>query len=290
MSKNQPFPLQAFDLHDRVGEGLKQDLHVHASRALAVKKSNKFRASPVFLAGAAGGFICLSVGNAFAVNGTIGPVLSSGTTNAQFAFGGKIKLYNMNGGNLLCATGANKTQFACTGTVNNRVLANYLYGNNCKNADHWWGYSQHAAGVRVTFTAPRYTKVRFDEGGGYKYGWLTLKKNASLLSVKEWSYASTPGAAILTQTECLNTFQFSLSNGNLKLGWSNDAEDGVATYIVQQRENGAWQEREKWTPGEGCYTLTAPAQYEYRLLIEYIDGSQDSHDFPCVEKNITAPK
>jgi hypothetical protein len=64
-----------------------------------------------------------------------------------------------------------------------------------------------------------------------------------------------------------------LTNGQEKLHWSNDSEDGVARYEVQSQDaSGAWTAADSDVPGSGSYSTKIDSGKTCRLVVEMTDG------------------
>lgn len=126
-----------------------------------------------------------------------------------------------------------------------------------------------------------YFAVRF-KAGGTRYGWLrAVSSNAggTSVTIDRWGYDNA-GGTCKTLSDSVTTQKLSLSDGRVKLHWSNANEDGVARYQVQTQDAlGAWHPTGSETPGEGRYAAVVPQDAVCRLVVEKVDGTAEEIGF-----------
>ncbi len=131
-----------------------------------------------------------------------------------------------------------------------------------------------------TSVTNKYIAVQFQDGGT-RYGWLrvpTMSNGGKTIHIDLWGYENA-GATIKTLAESVVTQQLALSDGRVKLHWTNANEDGVARYEVQSKDaSGEWQAVDSDTPGEGHYSATVAKDAQCRLVVEKVDGTTEAID------------
>lgn len=235
------------------------------------------KASPG-IAAAVGTAVCLSGGNAAAISGNFA---ASNGGNSHFVNNVAIKGFNnlvsfsfsdhgqdthahfrnLVGGIQAASTAGASVRYVNAGLA---VPGAFVFGGT-------W--------ISVT-VSNKYIPVRFNSGG-FKYGWIhvvSVDLGANNLNLDTWAYNPT-GGIINTLDESITPKKLALSDGRVKLNWSNANEAGVARYEVQAKgANGAWTAVDASTPGDGSYAATVQAG-EYRLVVENSDGSSRSINF-----------
>ncbi len=134
----------------------------------------------------------------------------------------------------------------------------------------------------ITFnTDTAYAGIRFKKGGVPYYGWLHIESSSfNHVTVDKWAYKDEASGTIMTLSDSVTTRKTGLTDGRVKLHWTNANEDGVARYEVQAKNAaGTRQALDSDTPGEGRYTAKANGAAECRLVIEQIDGTREEVEF-----------
>lgn len=232
------------------------------------------KCSPV-LAAAAGAAVCFGGGNVWATSGNVAASNAGATSFVAPSIG--IKLFGS----------------AVTFALNTSIAGGYFYGATAGLFFDMQGTSSakvirhFAAGVPVAgltffrksgFFNPNqsnnYIAARFTNGGT-RYGWvhcISTNSNGKQLRIDTWSYNAS-GGGIKTLDESITSKKLSLSDGRVKLNWSNANEEGVARYEIQAKgADGKWSAVDSSVPGEGSYAATVQAG-EYRLKVESVDGA-----------------
>ena len=230
------------------------------------------RKCSTLLAASASAAVCLTGGHAFAASGTYGGKLMDKTGFHSF-FSGKIHLAFSN--TRLVALKSSVTQFLTVATGTIRVLGS---GSTCKTltaANVWFG-----SGF-LPFVENKYIAIRFNDGGGFKYGWTEFTCNsAASCKLYSWSYNNTVGGAIKTLSESVTAKKLPLLDGRTKLVWSNTNEDGIARYEAQTKDaSGVWTTVSSDAAGAGSYSATVPAGATYRIVVEKVDGATEEIGF-----------
>jgi hypothetical protein len=235
------------------------------------------------LAAGTGAAVCLTGGGVHAVNGNIS---ASNGANSTFATGAS-------GSTLVNLFGSKATMFvdqlssipsAKFFTASGGFLA---IRNNIGSAA--WPASVTVGSTLGTATlfatvqntiADKYLALSFVDTGT-KYGWVHIVScgNPSGLQIDLWSYNGA-GGTIKTLSDSVTTSRLALSDGKVKLHWSNDNEDGVARYEVQSQDaSGAWTAADSDVPGSGSYSAKVDSGRTCRLVVEMTDGSTKEIDF-----------
>ncbi len=118
-------------------------------------------------------------------------------------------------------------------------------------------------------------------GNPKKYGWMEVTASgANNISIGQWSFESNVGDGIKTLAGSITTHKLALSGSSTKLHWTNDNEDGVARYEVQAKDaSGEWQAVDSDTPGEGHYAAKVDNDAQCRLVVEKVDGTTEEVEF-----------
>lgn len=233
------------------------------------------KCSPL-LAIAAGASICLSGEVADAVNGNIAASNGGDTSFTAHRYG--IKLFGSRatfdlvtgpgGGYFSNPKHALRPVFESTTVSKQMVHFNAGVQISTLAGFFTWGYIRKSQ-------SNNYIPMRFDNGGT-RYGWvhcISTSSDGKKMRLDTWSFNGT-GGGIKTLDESITPKKLALSDGRLKLNWSNTNEAGVARYEVQAKgADGAWAAVDGATPGEGSYAATVRGAGEYRLLVESSDGS-----------------
>lgn len=254
------------------------------SKRLSTRKCSALFAASTGIA------VCLTGGGAQAAKVT-GTIVDTNSAKSVFS------------GGILYAFGRNAKWLLTSAGGSGRLLFSLYAGaggtakeNGTANAAHVL-FAAHNAGVVVKGTmangfydymrfpssvASKYVAVQFESGGHACYGWLEVKStNASGTNIKlgKWGYENT-GASIKTLADSVTTQKLSLSNGKVKLHWSNKNEENVARYEVQTKDaSGEWKSVDSLVPGEGRYASMVAAGAESRLVVEKVDGGQEVANF-----------
>jgi hypothetical protein len=129
-------------------------------------------------------------------------------------------------------------------------------------------------------TTNKYIAAQFPDSGT-KYGWIHVVGSTYLggIQLDVWSYNNS-GGTIKTLSESVSTSRLALTDGQEKLHWSNDNEDGVARYEVQSKDAlGSWQAADSDVPGSGSYSAKVDSGKTCRLVVEMTDGTTKEIDF-----------
>jgi hypothetical protein len=240
------------------------------------KKLNAKRVSSALLAAGTGAAVCLTGGSpAHAANGNI---LSSNATSifGTFTnfnlFSSKATAYKIidtlgDGG------GGASLSIAYTGGF---YASTFSTGVSITSGLSW------AFSAFLQSITNKYYGLRFDDSGTTKYGWLHVvdyNAGTDVLQVDTWAY-NTLGNSISTLSDSVTTSRLALTDGQEKLHWSNDNEDGVARYEVQSQDaSGQWQAADSDVPGSGSYSAKIDSGKTCRLVVEMTDGSTKEIDF-----------
>ena len=231
------------------------------------------------LAAGAGAAVCLSGSPALAVSGPAGNnLVSMGGTQTEF--GGKISLsVSMS---FLCGRGSNNTEMVRATFGMPWHIATYASNAQCTSlfsGGSWAGCTLRVVGVPGGDN--RYIKIRFNDGGGYKYGWSQYKDlGGGTWQFGAWSYSNTVDGAILTLADSVKAQKLGLADGREKLVWSNANEEGVARYEVQAKDaSGAWNAVSSEAPGAGMYSIAVPKGSNCRIVVEKVDGTAENIAF-----------
>ena len=138
-------------------------------------------------------------------------------------------------------------------------------------------------GTFFSGSTEKYYGVRFttNSGTNWFYGWWHMRYiAASKVQVRAWGYQNTADASILTLADSVTTSKLDLTDGQVKLHWTNSNEDGVARYEVQAKDaSGEWQAVDSDAPGEGAYAAKVDGDGAYRLVVERVDGETEEVEF-----------
>ncbi len=128
----------------------------------------------------------------------------------------------------------------------------------------------------------KYMAVRFrDTNLDYYHGWMHIVTGSNnTISFDKWGYQGTIEGSIKTLSDSVTTRKLALSDGQTKLHWANENEDGVARYEVQAKDAaGQWQAVDSNTPGDGAYAAKVDSDAECRLVVERVDGDTEEFAF-----------
>ncbi len=243
------------------------------------------RKCSAMLAAGAGVAVCLTGGGAQGAFVT-GNIKGVSNTTSVFGVGGSPKAF---GGSISWHLNVVSGRIVFnTGTISMSCPLNRTGGPGKYIA-------MHPAGVTVsngmgTFdnvrqvpnsVSDKYIATRFVKGGT-RYGWLHVVSSngtGTSITIDKWGYENT-GASVKTLSESVTTQKLGLSNGQVKLHWTNKNEDGVARYEVQAKDaSGAWKAVDSSTPGEGHYAAMVAGGSECRLVVEKVDGATQQINF-----------
>lgn len=130
----------------------------------------------------------------------------------------------------------------------------------------------------VPNVSDKYIAVNFRVGVDERYGWvhvISTNASATQITMDKWGYNAT-GGSIETLDASVAVKKLALSDGQVKLCWSNANEQGVARYVVEvQRDGGAWSEVDSSAPGAGNYAAKVEEGATCRLAIERVDGATE---------------
>ncbi len=127
----------------------------------------------------------------------------------------------------------------------------------------------------------KYMAVRFRVSSLYYHGWIHIVTGGNNnITLDTWGYQSTVEGSIKTLSDSVTTRKLALSDGQTKLHWTNENEDGVARYEVQAKDAaGQWQAVDSNTPGDGAYAAKVDSDAECRLVVERVDGDTEEIAF-----------
>lgn len=240
------------------------------------------RKCAAFLTAGVGAAVCLTSSQAFAAfkSGTI-----AGSNGGRTAFHINNKLHALDdivswkcttsgGPNLYLIASKGVGRFHVNGAFIEAFDAGVVVGASLGG---------FGSGVKIPLSiSNKYFAVSFNSGGTH-YGWLhvvSTNANGSELIVDRWGYQTTVNATCKTLTDAVSVKKLSLANGQTKLVWGNENEDGVARYEVQSQDaQGNWKTLDSRTPGDGSYSLNTPKDTTCRLVIEGVDGTTEQKNF-----------
>ena len=253
------------------------------------KHDNALRKCAATLAAAAGAAICLSAPTAMATSGSFKDTntnLSVVQTQGFWRlFGSKVRFYVF--------TSSTRIQIQKVPLTNGG--ASFLF-----NETAFPYVKLHNAGVTVspgmagTFSgfasistnqSDKYIACTFLDGGVTRNAWIHIISSApggDSVTIHEWSYNDSldGSGTIKTLSSAIVTKKLALTDGTVKLLWTNKNEDGVARYQIQAKDaDGSWRAVDSDAAGDGRYSVkTAPAD-AYRLVVETIDGATEEVAF-----------
>jgi hypothetical protein len=139
-----------------------------------------------------------------------------------------------------------------------------------------WGFVPHSQSTK-------YFGVSFPVSlTAYDYGWVgvtSTSANGMSISFNKWAYDNT-GAPIMTLADTVTTRKMTLSDGRVKLHWTNANEDGIARYEVQTKDaSGAWKAVDSDAPGVGKYGATVAKDAQCKIVVEKVDGTTEEVAF-----------
>ncbi len=246
----------------------------------------KLCSSSVLLTTAAGVAACLATTDADAATrlGIVkknGAVVTSG--NAQFAYGNILSLCDAAGAAVKAKFRFNGVSFThvtflsyayvAVGGLATANLRTFSAGQTLPLAGSpaYVGF-----GFWPTNVDGYYFAVRIGAAAPYTYGWVHVvssTKDGLPVTIDSWGYNDVAGQPIKTLAESVKTKRLTLSDGSVRLHWSNDNEEGVASYAAQVERNGEWTTFGTWPKGEGRYSVKSPeTSARCRLVVESIDG------------------
>ncbi len=233
------------------------------------------RSSPAILATTAGAAVCLSAVRSDAASG-VGNIVESNVKSVT-ELSGKLRATNVSGNTLYLRPKSAAVTSAFVVKGGGGVLKTYDSGVSCKtkvSTATWNSFAYPGPGG-----ASKYIKIRFKEGGVFKYGWSQFVRQEKNFLFGAWSY-NEAGDPIKTLADCLTAARLPLTDGNVKLHWANLQEDGLAAYRLQKRNAaGAWEDVESFVPGDGTYSAIASGDGNFRILSEQVDGRTTTREF-----------